>query len=166
MNRPPLQPPRPNVIPYDPGRAVGERRKDSILQSLAARRGAIVNRGRWVLLLRALNVGAATADDVRANVSVPDDVDPRCLGSVPGPLARAGIIRLAHFAKSNRPERHASYIGQWELSDANAALDWLRLHPDQPDPPPDDDADGMAPDLFTPPLPQTRNPAAVTTGLR
>jgi hypothetical protein len=117
----------------DRERNEGERRKQDILQTLTARRETYVNRGRRVLLARLLSHGLATADDVRRAVELPDKIDPRCLGSVPGPLARAGIIRIAGYEKSDRKERHASIIGVWELLDADAARDWLARHPDLPD---------------------------------
>ena len=115
----------------------GERRKQDILQTLAARREAYVNRGRRVLLARLLAHGQATADDVRRAVVLPDKIDPRCLGSVPGHLARAGIIRRVGFVPSDRKERHASTLSVWELLDADAARAWLAAHPDQPDDGPD-----------------------------
>jgi hypothetical protein len=114
-------------------RAEGERRKQDILQTLAARRECYVNRGRRVLLETLLAVGSASADDVRRAVALPDQIDPRCLGSVPGPLARAGIIRCTGYERSDRKERHASIIAVWELLNSNAAREWLARHPDHPD---------------------------------
>ena len=111
----------------------GERRKQDVLQTLAARRETYVNRGRRVLLARLLSHGLATADDVRRAVELPANIDPRCLGSIPGPLARAGIIRCIGYEKSDRRERHASIIGVWEILNAAAARDWLARHPDLPD---------------------------------
>jgi hypothetical protein len=111
----------------------GERRKQDVLRTLAARREIYVHRGRRVLLARLLSHGLATADDVRRAVELPDKFDPRCLGSVPGPLARAGIIRRVAYERSDRRERHASIITVWELLDADAARDWLARHPDLPD---------------------------------
>ena len=111
----------------------GERRKQDVLQTLAARRETYVNRGRRVLLARLLSHGLATADDVRRAVELPAKIDPRCLGSIPGPLARAGIIRCIGYEKSDRRERHASIIGVWEILNAAAAREWLARHPDQPD---------------------------------
>jgi len=114
-------------------RAEGERRKADILAMLAARRETCVNRGRRVLLARLLSHGSATADDVRHAVELPNKIDPRCLGSVPGPLARAGIIRSVGTTKTKRPEAHARKIDVWELVDHVAARDWLACHPDLPD---------------------------------
>jgi len=123
--------------------AEGERRKADALATLEARREVYVRRGRRALLAVMLDGdGTATADDVRNAVELPGDIDPRCFGSVPGLLARAGLIRRADFAKSGRAERHASYIGVWELLNREAAERWLRNHPDLPDPADDDQGDG------------------------
>lgn len=110
----------------------GERRKANRLTLLETRRAAIINRARRALVVQALNKGHVTADDIRASVELPDGIDPRCLGSVPGPLAKAGIIRLGGFVKSDRPRRHASYIALWELIDPHKARAWLEDHPDIP----------------------------------
>lgn len=109
----------------------GEQSKAEKLNIYEENRGVYVNRGRRALLIRLLEICTATADDVYSAVELPAEIDPRCLGSVPGPLARAKIIHPAGFVKSNRPERHASYIQRWELTDQEAARQWLQDHPDQ-----------------------------------
>ena len=119
------------------GEREGARRKRDKLDLLEARRAVFVDRGRRALLDRLLAAGTATADDVMAAVTLPAEIDPRCLGAVPGPLARAEIIRAAGFVKSARPERHGSYIQLWELADGDAARRWLAEHPDKPDPAPE-----------------------------
>lgn len=119
----------------EPDPREGELRKRDQLQNLEARRETYVLRGRRALLAELLQAGTATADCVYAAVSLPPEVDPRCLGSVPGTLARAGIIRSAGFVKSNRPERHASYLQVWQLVDFQAAVEWLAGHPEPPAPP-------------------------------
>jgi len=52
-------------------RTEGERRKQDVLLSLAARSERYVNRGRRALLARLLANGEATADDVRRAVELP-----------------------------------------------------------------------------------------------
>lgn len=121
----------------DHEREEGEHRKQDILQKLAAQRETYVNRGRRVLLERLLSHGLATADDVRGAVNLPGNIDPRCLGPVPGLFALADIIRCIGYERSDRPERHASIIAVWELLDEAAARDWLTAHPDQLDQGPD-----------------------------
>jgi hypothetical protein len=119
----------------DAGRADGERAKASALALLEARREVFILRGRRALLTAMLTGdGTATADDVRAAVDLPADMDPRCLGTVPGRLGYDRIIRAAGFVRSGRPQRHASYIQRWALADRAAAEKWLRDHPDLPDP--------------------------------
>ena len=116
--------------------AEGERRKLDALTTLDARRETIVTAGRRVLLLRLLKSPTATADDVREALDLPEGMDPRCLGAVPGGLARARIIRSAGYVRSDRPERHASPIQLWTLADRAAAIAWLRAHPEAPAPGP------------------------------
>lgn len=119
------------------GQAAGEFRKVAALTQLESRREIYVLRGRRALLTRLLMEGTATADDVRAGVELPPDLDPRCLGAVPGLLAKAGIIALDGYAKTSRPERHASIITVWRLagqpphyfSGRTAAIRWLAAHP-------------------------------------
>jgi hypothetical protein len=111
----------------------GERRKRDALALLAARRAAIVRRGRRALLSRLLDGATATADDVRAVVELPPGVRPVAMGAVPGPLALAGIIRRTGYASTRRAEAHARPVTVWALADRAAALDWLAAHPDEPD---------------------------------
>lgn len=124
------------VAPIDrtAGLREGERRKDTALNVLVARREVYVRRGQRALLAALLDGSpTATADDVRAAVELPPDLDPRLLGAVPGSLCRAGIVRADGFVKSSRPERHASYLQRWALADAAAAKQWLARNPDSPD---------------------------------
>jgi hypothetical protein len=106
----------------DAGRADGERAKASALALLEARREVFILRGRRALLTAMLTGdGTATADDVRAAVDLPADMDPRCLGTVPGRLGYDRIIRAAGFVRSGRPQRHASYIQRWALADRGSS---------------------------------------------
>jgi len=115
--------------------AEGERRKGAALALVEARRGVFVRRGRRALLRAMLaGDGRACADHVREVVELPADMDPRCLGAVPGRLAYDRIIAPAGFCRSTRPEGHARWIQVWELADRAAAERWLRDHPDLPDP--------------------------------
>ena len=111
-------------------REVGEVRKQAALDALARSRAYHVLRGRHALLRRLLDVGYGTADDVRAVVELPDGINPVCFGSVPSELARRGIIRGAGFVNSTRKESHARPTRVWELVDREAALQWLRDHPE------------------------------------
>ncbi len=126
--------------------ADGETRKLDAHALLEARREVYVLRGRRALLAALLAGGDATADDVRDAVELPDAINPVCLGVVPGPLARAGIIERVGFAESRRPDAHARPVSVWRLTDRAAALGWLTAHPDRPDPTPAE-ADAV-PSLF------------------
>src|SRR5262249_23678938 len=103
---------------------------------LPARGTVFVRRGQRALLARLLACDRATADDVRGAVELPTGIDPRCLGTVPGPLADAGLIRRISYTASCRPERHASIIAVWTLADRASPLAWLADNPELPDPAP------------------------------
>jgi hypothetical protein len=149
------------LSPHRSGREEGECRKDAAHSLLETRRDALIRRARRALLGQLLAAGTATADDVAEQVEPPPDgIDPRFLGTVPGPLARAGIIRAASYTKSARPSRHASLLTVWELADRAAALAWLVRNPNLPDPEPDDDAGHPCSVSTSSPRPA---PLAVTT---
>src|SRR5262245_30239321 len=114
--------------------AAGEARRDAALALLRQRRAALVRRGQRALLRQLLTVGSATADDVRAAVELPLDIDPRCMGAVPGELADAGIIAPGGYVRTARPVGHARPVLRWQLADRAAALAWLAAHPDMADP--------------------------------
>ncbi len=110
------------------GEPTGEERKKAALAELEELRRDVVMRARRALLLHLLVHGTATADDVRDLVELPDGISPTCLGAVPGALARAGIIRRAGYAPSQRPERHAAPTAVWELVNGTAAEVWVAEH--------------------------------------
>ena len=114
------------------GRDEGEATKQGRLAMLREQRAVYVRRGQRALLAQLLESKTATADDVRWAVELPPGIDARCLGGVPGPLARAGIIRSRGYMPSARPERHASPIQVWELADRAAAIDWLAANDERP----------------------------------
>jgi hypothetical protein len=123
------------VLNRQAGRAEGRRRRDDAHALLAARRGCLIRRARRAMITHLLDHSTVTADDVADSTS-PDDpeIDPRLRGDVPGPLARAGIIRRIGYGQSSRPTRHASTISVWELADRDASLTWLARHPELPEP--------------------------------
>jgi hypothetical protein len=133
----------------DAGTAEGERRKADAHALLEARREVYVRRGRRALLLTMLaGDGRASADDVSAAAELPADLDPRCLGSVPGRLAYDRITRADGFTRSTRPECHARWIQVWALADRAAAERWLADHPDLPDPADEDQGEAAQGILF------------------
>lgn len=115
----------------------GGERRDKILEAFEDQRDGHVLRGRRALLKALLQDGTATCDVVYDAVRLPSDIDPRCLGGVPGPLCRAGIIRkhAKRYVPSSRPQRNASPVSLWELADREAAERWLIEHPDKVDTP-------------------------------
>jgi len=115
------------------GRALGEARRDDVHALLADRRAVYIRRGQRALLTALLCSGTATIDEAREAVDLPAGLNPKLFGVVPGPLARAGIIRQAGFVKTSRPAGHARPVALWELADHAAAVCWLRDHPDVPD---------------------------------
>ena len=111
-------------------REEGERLKQLALDALSRSRSFHILRGRRALLGRLLDAGTGTADHVRKAIELPDGISPTCLGAVPGLLAKRGIIRSAGFVNSTRKESHARPTRVWELVDREAALQWLRDHPE------------------------------------
>ena len=124
------------MIVHNAEQTESERRKLEAHALLQARRAVYVLRGRRALLRRLLDAGEATADAVRDAVELPDGINPVCLGVVPGPLARAGLIERVGFARSRRANAHARPVSVWRLLDRDAALTWLAAHADRPDPVP------------------------------
>lgn len=121
------------------GLAEGERRRDAAHDLLRDRRAVYVRRGQRALLARLLDTGTATADDVAAVVELPPDIDGRCLGAVPGVLAKQGLIQALSADRSRRPTRHASLQITWRLVNAAEAWQWLAAHPDLSNPADDRD---------------------------
>lgn len=119
----------------DADRAEGEWRKADRLDLLEARRQIYIHRGRRALLLRLLECGTATADDVRAAVELPPGINAKLFGAVPTPLAKAGLICSAGFARTSRATAHARPVTEWALVDRDAATRWLTTHADIPDNP-------------------------------
>jgi len=143
--------------PHDhEGRKEGESRKRAAHALLEAHRTYWVRRGRRALVAILMERGTATADDVAERLGeLPDDLDPRLLGVVPGPLALAGLIRPIGYPTSTRASRHASRVTLWELvGEHSVARAWLDAHPELPEPPPqNEDGDGVPSPSTPPPSP-------------
>src|SRR4051794_22965262 len=89
----------------------GQQRKEAVHARLEANREVYIRRARQALLFRLLEAGKATADDVAERLGTASEgINPRFLGTVPGLLARAQIIRRAGYVPSARPIRHASIL--------------------------------------------------------
>jgi hypothetical protein len=141
------------------GQREGASRKEAAHALLEVRRDVYIRRARRALLLRLLDAGTATADDVAERIGPTDpSIDARWLGTVPGPFAIARFIRRQGFTTSARPSRHASIITTRELADRVAALAWLARNPDLPGA--DLDAGGVL--CPPPPKPPSPVPGAVS----
>jgi hypothetical protein len=110
----------------------GETRKRDAHQLLRDRRTALVRLAQRALVCRVLDAGVGNADHIREAVELPDGINPNVFGSVPGELSRAGIIGAAGFCKSRRPEANSNLLRSWQLLDRQAAIDWLKVHPELP----------------------------------
>lgn len=103
--------------------------KSKALTGLAARNAAIIRAGQRALLEILLDNATATVDDVRDRVSLPEGMNPKVFGSVPGALAKLEIITDTGFVKSRRPKSHARPVKVWQLIDRDAAHRWLDENP-------------------------------------
>lgn len=113
------------VSQYKP---TSKRRRDEGHVTPGSQRAWTVLRGRRALLQRLVVRGVGTLADVRASLLIPSGVDPRCLGAVPRGLDR--IIARDGDTVTGRPVAHARRVARWSLVDVEAALAWLRDHPD------------------------------------
>jgi hypothetical protein len=84
----------------------GELLKRDALALLEATRETVILRARRIFVAHLLEHGEATADAARHGLDL-RGINPVALGCVPGPLARAGIIRKVGFEQSTRSEAHA-----------------------------------------------------------
>ena len=125
------------MIEYSQAAAIppqdGEARKLQAHGFLRARRREVTQRAARLYVAIAMRTGIVTGDDVREELGdLPPGINAVCLGSVPGELARAGIIAADGFMKSRRPEAHARPITRWRLLSSAAALAWLRTNTPRP----------------------------------
>lgn len=116
-----------------PNPATGEELKADALERHHLRRPALIRDAQRALLNCLMDGGTATIEDARDAVEVPEGFNPKAFGSVPGTLARAGVIRRAAYVTAQRPAAHARPLSLWELADRDAALAWLATHPELPD---------------------------------
>lgn len=118
-------------LPARNGGAEGERRRDEALAILRTRRSAALIRDLQVAAVRiALERGEVCADDVRALVPIPADINPKVVGAAFRELADAGILsNTGTYRRSCRPQAHARPLPVWRLADAAGAVAWLTAHP-------------------------------------
>ncbi len=111
----------------------GVRLRDAAHSLLIALRAALVRRAQRVLLRVLLKRGFGSMDDVRAVVSVPQNVSPKVFGVVPRGLAAAGIIAANGYVQTTRKEGRGRPVTVWRLVDASKAQQWLATNPELPD---------------------------------
>jgi len=99
--------------------------KTSAHAALEAARQDTLFRARCVFLKHAITHSTVTADDVQAAIDLPPGIDPKVLGPVPVPFARAGIIERVGFRNSTRADAHARPVSVWKLVDRAKAERWL-----------------------------------------
>jgi len=112
----------------------GEAIKCAVLIALEANRLGVIHevRRRFVALL--LQFGFATVEAARNGFTIPDGVNPSCLGAVPGALARAGIIERARYVNATRRAAHHRTLTEWQLADPSKARAWLQSQPERATP--------------------------------
>jgi hypothetical protein len=118
-----------DTSPSPAGRVEGERRRDAALALLAERRAAVVRAGQRALLLRLLDAGTATTDDVRAAV----ESRPALLRCRADPAGRRGHRRARRLHADEPPEAHARPVVVLALTDRAAAMAWLDANPEMPE---------------------------------
>lgn len=113
----------------------GEEAKQAALDGHHLRRPALIRSCQRAMLTHLMAAGTGTIESARGAVELPSGINPKALGSVPGTLARCGIIRRVGFVRATRPEAHARPVTLWELADRDAASAWLATHPELPEAP-------------------------------
>ena len=106
-----------------------KRRKEQALTNHETNRKAILLKARHVFIQHLLQSGESTADHIREVIELPPDINPSCLGAVPAPLARAGIVQRGGYVVSRRKESHARTLSLWQLLDRAKAQQWLDDNP-------------------------------------
>lgn len=113
--------------------SAGEQRKDAAHLLMSVHRERLIRCGQRLLLEILLSNGRATADDVRDRLEIPEGINPKFVGAIPGPLAKLCIIAPDGFEKSRRAIAHARPNRVWRLRDESKARHWLAAHPELPD---------------------------------
>ena len=103
----------------------GESIKGSALAAHEEKHGALLAELRTRLIRHLLKNGEGTVEDARAGFELPRDVNPACLGAVPGPLSRAGLIARKAYKNATRTAAHARAVSIWVLGDRERAEHWL-----------------------------------------
>ena len=83
---------------------------------------------RRLFLERLLQDGQATCE-MQEILPRPEGVSPQTLGSIPRPLAAAGLISPMGASRANRAARHGGLSTVWRLADRRGAERYLNTIP-------------------------------------
>lgn len=110
-------------------RAAGQNRKDAGMSLAASRRQLAIWRGQLSLLeaIRRSPDRQASTDDTVDDLGAEWADGGRWRGSIPKPLAKAGLIRKAGVVESSRASRHRGLLTQWQGID-DLAIDRHKQH--------------------------------------
>ncbi len=117
-----------NPLHREAARDDARRTKEATLATLEERRHWWILQGRFILVTVALERGQASSDDIHERLTLPDEIDPTCLGSVPTMLARAGIIKRIGYIPTSRKTAKSRPLSLWEIADREAAQRYLAQH--------------------------------------
>ena len=120
----------PDFMGHDHDHAEGERQRDIALARIAEKRPALKLLLQRAALAIALERGTVTADDVRAAVPIPSNVNPKLNGAALRALAALGILTAGDYVPSGRPVAHARPVRVWHLADRDWAHLWLASNPE------------------------------------
>lgn len=114
--------PAPGATGGEPKRRVparhssdGEAIKQYQLWLFEQNRAKCLRKARAIALRLFRQKGVLTIEDVRAEMDIPGELDPRWLGAVLPIFGRKGIARIRDYVKAQPPQAHARMIGRWEL---------------------------------------------------
>lgn len=118
------------ILPDPPLADNGDALRDAALELLRTTRPEMHRRLQRAAVMLAIESGRVTADDVRAVVPIPSNVNPKICGSVFRELAKTRILAADGFLESQRAVAHCRPIRIWRLADAAAASRWLAANPE------------------------------------
>ena len=123
------------------GHREGEARKRAMTGVVERFKPGLTRRIQHAFLTRLMAQPTGTTDDIRGCVDPSPDAGTAVWGAALQGLVRDRLIRRVEYVPSSRPERHGCPVGLWTLAVEHAeAQRWLSLHPELPEPEPDDEA--------------------------
>jgi hypothetical protein len=105
----------------------GAARRDEALGRMEAKAsGELLAMLRRELSRLLIELDEVTPDDLRGRVQLPSDVNPTIFGAVFRRFSADGLIELAGYRRSVRPEAHARPVGIWRALDRPALHELMR----------------------------------------